>query len=361
MNRSKNPPGRNAKRILIVKFGAIGDVLMAVPAAHALHLMGYAIEWVCGRGVAPLLAHYPWIKTFVLDDHALIAGTPIERLLSIWNLWRILAVRRYALCATLYYDSRYRVLSLPVLAKRRLRLSPSKRASSLMPGRHHTDEYLRVMITALFDQADGERPSVLAPVPMLALPATSLPAQTGVRRIILSPAGARNSLRDDPLRRWPLLSYVELARMLLQEGHEVVLIGGPDDRWAVESFKALPVVNTIGTLSLTETLALLDSGDVFVTHDTGPLHLAGVTGVSIVSLFGPTDAHTRFPRRHGSIAIWGGEGFACRPCYDGRDYASCGNNGCIQQVTVNKVSEMVQRLLDQRVAGLLVPPEVVLS
>ena len=44
-------------------------------------------------------------------------------------------------------------------------------------------------------------------------------------------------------------------------------------------------------------------------------------------------------------ALWGGEGFACRPCYDGRDYAPCPHNGCVEQVTPEMVLGEVERLL----------------
>ena len=52
----------SCKRALIVKFGAIGDVIMAIPAAHALYQQGFDIHWVCGRAVQPLLECYSWIN-----------------------------------------------------------------------------------------------------------------------------------------------------------------------------------------------------------------------------------------------------------------------------------------------------------
>ena len=170
-------------------------------------------------------------------------------------------------------------------------------------------------------------------------PPNPLQKTTGGPRVVLVPAGARNLLRDDALRRWPIEHYVALAEQLLETGCEVVLAGGPDDRWASAYFGTLATrarfpgfTDAIGTLSLTETLGLLDTAMVTVTHDTGPLHLAGITATDIVTIFGPTDPHGRLPQRAGCVAIWGGEGFACRPCYDGRDYAPCPHNGCMEQV-----------------------------
>ena len=66
---------------------------------------------------------------------------------------------------------------------------------------------------------------------------------------------------------------------------------------------------------------------------------------AIVAIFGPTDPRGRLPQRHNTVALWGGEGFACRPCYDGRDYAPCPSNACVQQITPSMVFNEVETLL----------------
>ncbi|ADW67515.1 glycosyltransferase family 9 protein [Granulicella tundricola] len=327
--------------VLILKFGAIGDVIMAIPAAHALHLQGFRIDWICSPTVAPILALYPWINPILIDDRALLKGSPLAKLKVIAKMWRTLAGRHYDLVANLYYDPRYRILTLPVRATRRLMLSTTDRRFQLLPGRHHTDEYARILLNL----PDHVRPTQLAPIPAPNLPPSPHPRTPGHARVILAPAGARNLLRDDLLRRWPPELYVELTRQLLAQNIEVVLIGGPDDAWITESFASLQVTNLIGKLKLPETLALLDDSDVMVTHDTGPLHLAGITRVAIVTLFGPTDPHGRLPQRPGTLALWGGEHFACRPCYDGRDFAPCPSNDCMRQITPTAVTHQILQLL----------------
>ncbi len=341
-------------RVLIVKLGAIGDVVMAIPAVRALHDRGAEIDWVCGQGVAALLACYPWIRTIVVDDRALLQGGKGAQIRELVLLWRRLMGQSYALCTTLYYDKRYRWLMMPVRADRKVMLSEMSREFKLLPGRHHTDEYARILLAL----EDGERSVGLAPVRPERLPASPLLRTAGMVRIVLSPAGARNMMRDDALRRWPAERYADLSRQLAGRGFEVVLIGGPDDAWVTPHFEGISVTNVIGKLSLVETLALLEESDVVVTHDTGPLHLAGITQVGIVCVFGPTDPHGRIPQRKDVVAIWGGEGFACRPCYDGRDYAPCKENGCMRQVSVEMVVMEVEAVLEQRRNGSR-PPRVI--
>jgi heptosyltransferase-2 len=184
-----------------------------------------------------------------------------------------------------------------------------------------------------------------------------LPPSSG-RRITLSPGGARNLLRDDFLRRWQTESYADLARMLLDAGCEVVLTGGPDDTWVRDSFASLPCIDLIDRLSLPQLLALFDGSDVVVTHDTGPLHLAGTVSCSLLGIFGPVNPWSRLPRRPGTMALWGGEGFACRPCYDGSGYADCHDNQCMAQVTATMAFDAVNDLLTHRRNGAPQPPAV---
>ena len=354
------------KRALVVKFGSIGDVIMAVPGAAALHASGYAIDWVASEAIAPILRLYPWIEVIAVDEPALLRGSYPTR----FSTWSALskALRGRARCfgpydtlATLYYDRRYSWLTSLVPARRRVSLSRTDRLTALLPGRHHTDEYARILLA----RPDKETPWQFAPVPPPLLPPSPRALQPGKRRVVLVPAGARNVLRDDALRRWPVENYVTLAGDLLRTGYEIVLAGGRDDRWASSNFAALAAgarpeafADLIGSLSLVDTLALLHSASVIVTHDTGPLHMAGITGAGIVSIFGPTDPHGRLPRRGNTVAIWGGEGFACRPCYDGRDYAPCPHNGCMAQVTPPMVSEAVETLAQARAEGRELPPRV---
>ena len=318
-----------------------------------------------------MLGLYPWINVIVVDERGLLQGSLRVRLRTVLNLWRSLWKQtrrhgRYALSATLYYDARYRLLSLFVPAARRVRLSGADRRTALLAGRHHTDEYARI----LTGRPDAETPFQLAPVPAPVLPSFAVPLCGDRPRIVLVPGGARNVLRDDALRRWPVESYVHLARLLLGQGCQVVLAGSREDAWVVPHFAQLAAqfaadappgafVDRIGACSLVDTLALFGTARVTVTHDTGPLHLAGLTSTAIVALFGPTDPHGRLPRRANVTALWGGEGFGCRPCYDGRDYAACQHNGCIRQITPACALEQIRRLLDAGARGQELPPCVV--
>lgn len=341
-------------RSLIVKLGAIGDVASAIPAAWELHRSGSAIDWLCGKSVEPLLSCYSWIRPIVASD-AILAGpgpgpgtaAAIAELLRIWiklagsSLAGLsLAGSRYDLCAILQYDRRYRMLTLPVRARRTISLERDHREFKLVSERHHTAEFARI----LCNLPDRFRAENFAPVSPDRLPPCPMP-RNGKTRVALAPGGARNPLRDDPQRRWPLESYTALARILLDRGYEVVTTGGPGDAWVEAGFAGLPVVNRIGAWAIPQTIAFYGSCDCVVTHDSGPMHLAGVTECGLVGLFGPTTPSKALPRRKDVIGLWGGERLACRPCYDGHTFAPCNWNACMMAVTPQHAADAVDAIL----------------
>ncbi len=68
------------------------------------------------------------------------------------------------------------------------------------------------------------------------------------------------------------------------------------------------------------------------------------TGVGTRSLFGPTMPSQFLVPDERTVVLWGGEQLACRPCYDGRDFARCADNICISSIPVARVLEAVESL-----------------
>jgi heptosyltransferase-2 len=168
-------------------------------------------------------------------------------------------------------------------------------------------------------------------------PSPEASSQQGAVGVVLVPGGARNVLRESALRRWPVERYRAIAEGLLAAGHRVTLVGDGADAWVRPAFAGLDVRDEIGARAIEGTLALMGRADLVITHDTGPLHLAALVRAPILALFGPTVPSQFMPRHAGAEALWGGSELACRPCYDGREFASCANNLCMQDIPVAAV------------------------
>ncbi len=330
-----------SKRALIIKMGAIGDVITTVPAARALYEQGYEIHWVCGKAVLQLLASYSWINPIPVDDAAILKGSLVKRIASIVRLWRKVALRRWKLVAILYFDWRYRLLLLPVRADRKVALDNRRRQTSLITVRSYSDEFARIML-GLEDEC---RPTGLGPLRPDKVPPSPLPPKQLVKRAAIVPGGTSNLISQQTLRRWPIANYVALTAKLLERNWEVVLIGGSGDEWVRSHFQNMNVTDCIARFSLLEVIGLFDACDVVVSHDTGPMHLAGLSHSPLVAIFGPSNPGHVLPRRPDVIGMWGGKEYACRPCYDLRTYADCKSAGCMQEVTVSDVIRQIDRLL----------------
>ncbi|MHB1022599.1 MAG: glycosyltransferase family 9 protein [Acidobacteriaceae bacterium] len=342
------------KNDLIVKLGAIGDVAMAIPAVKLLNDQGSKIDWVCGHTIYPLLLCYSWLTPIPVDDAAIFHGTVSAKVINIQQLWRVLLNKQYDLCATLYYDKRYKILSLPARSEKKIMLSKRSREHALIAGRFYPDEYARILL----EIPDNCRNRNLSPVRPDILPASPFPERMSAYRIALVPAGASNMLHQQILRRWPIENYASIAKSLLDRGYEVMLLGGPDDTWVRPYFEGMKVTDCIGNLSLPQVIVACDNCDAVISHDTGPLHLAGMSHAPLIGLFGPTDPGNFLPRREYVVGIWGGNGFACRPCYDGRDFAPCQHNGCMYQITPELVLRELDILLERKAQGLPSPPRI---
>ena len=323
-------------RYLIVKLAALGDVVMASTLVGAIRAREPAahVTWLCGAGVAPLVRLFDGVdEVLVVDEVALMRGRPAARLRALFTLWWTLASRRFDVTLLGHADRRYRAaLGVARLGQVRA-LRPREPGRTLpIPDRYFGDEYARLL------DAERSRGPITghAALASLRVPLPQPPASDRIG-VVLVPGGTRNVLRESALRRWPVERYAEVAAALRRADRRVTLVGDAGDDWVRPHFAGLDVRDEIGAQSIAGTLNLMAHADLVITHDTGPLHLAGLVRAPVLALFGPTTPAQFLPRHPGAEAIWGGGDLACRPCYDGREFAACTSNLCMQDIPVETV------------------------
>ena len=147
-------------------------------------------------------------------------------------------------------------------------------------------------------------------------------------------------------KRWPVSYFNELAVRLVRELNcRVVLIGSGEDARGLDETdfaKLEGVINLVGKTSLRELATLMKRLDVLVTGDTAPLHVAGAMRTKLVALFGPTDPRRHMPPSPGAVVL--ARKLPCQPCYKG----VCQNPetlACLQRIPVDEVFQAVQRQL----------------
>lgn len=343
------------QHILVVRLAGIGDVAVssALIARIRAERPDARITFLTGKAAAPLARLFDGVEEVLeVDERALFHGSLPARIAMIFGLWRQLIARRYDRVLLLHVDARYRVITLPLVGARVDQLSRARHGEMIpVPARWLGDEYARLLDGNAHVGPIERRYGMVDLRPRLAV--ASIPRDRP--RAVIVPGGARNVLRDDALRRWPVAHYADLARRLIDAGVEVVLSGSESDRWVVPAFEGLALRNEIGTKDLVDTLAALADADVVVSHDTGPLHFARLVRTPVVALFGPTIPRQVLWTDDSVTVIWGGEHLACRPCFDGREFARCANNVCLSSVSPAEVHEAVRATLTRAAERTPVP------
>ena len=103
-------------------------------------------------------------------------------------------------------------------------------------------------------------------------------------------------------------------------------------------------VNLMGKLSFMQLAELLRNASFFITHDSGPMHLAAALGTPTVSLFGPETPAAYGPKGENHLVFY--KALECSPCVDvfKNKQVKCkhSTNKCMQGITVNEVITGIQ-------------------
>ena len=177
----------------------------------------------------------------------------------------------------------------------------------------------------------------------------ALHAEIGPDRklVLLNP----NASDKFPMRRWPLESFTELARRLLEDPEVFVLITGvasekPDAQSMCARLGSSRALDLTGQTTMTELLHLFDLAHVLVTNDSGPAHFAALTRIREVVLFGP-----EIPERYGPLtpnADVVHTRYTCSPCIGplNQRRSPCNDNLCLKSISVEEIAVLVRARLE---------------
>jgi lipopolysaccharide heptosyltransferase II len=160
-----------------------------------------------------------------------------------------------------------------------------------------------------------------------------------------------------PLRAWPIESFATLARDLIERGCAVAIIGVAADRELAQTIQracnhAACIDLTGSTGSIRDVAVLLHLGALLVTNDGGTGHVAALTPIPSVVLFGPET-----PALYGSLspnAVNMHKPLSCSPCltaYNHRRSPCDGNNICVKSISPAEVLAVAERLLGNHTAA----------
>lgn len=297
------PGDERVPHVLIVRMGAMGDVLHAMPAVAALRERhpDWSIGWVIEPRWEPLLraagasargAGMPLVDRTFLAAAREWKKQPFGRatIADISALRYAMRAERFDLCVDMQGLIRTAVIGRMAGARRFVGRARPREG----PARWLYQERVRVLAPHVIEQgcellgaAVGESLSparVTLPVDEAAEASLThkLPMDRPI--VLLAPTAGWGA------KEWPAERYGAVAAALGHAGFRVVVNASSADEPAAKAVVAASdgfAVALPGTMA--ELVALVRRAEMVIAGDTGPLHLAAALGKPVVALFGPTD------------------------------------------------------------------------
>jgi heptosyltransferase I len=315
LRRLRRRPTARPARVLCFRLERIGDFLMTLPALAELRtaLPEATIDLVVGEWNDALAKAVPFVDNIEVASTAWLArgsgGLTTLALARRAARWR---GRQYDLAINFEPDVRSNVALAAAGARRTAGFAGGGGGAVLDlaldydASAHTTDNALRLVRRAL-RLADGPAPTVVLPVPeAVSREAARLLQPLGdTLKIGIHVSGGR------AIKQWPEERFREVAvRLVRDRGASIVLTGDLADAAQADVVRcALPPERVVDLTrgqtdrspstvphDLVTVAAVLQRLDLFVTGDTGPMHLAHAVGTPIVAVFGPSDPARYAPR-----------------------------------------------------------------
>ena len=335
------------KNILLIRLSSLGDVVLTTPAIRAVrtHFPDAYIAMLVAKQSAEVLRENPHLNEIISFDRLAKDKDTGE----MFRIIRHLRERKFTLAIDLQRKFRTELLMyFSGAAERvgkgrfcsiRVREQGNKHATA-----HYFDILHAVGIPAEDQRlelflAESERLDAAKRIETAGIPDTAL--KVG----IFPGAGWK-------LREWMPERFAAIGDRLVSEFNANVLVyGGQKETELVQTVVDLmdaPAIPFAGNLRIRPLAACIEQCDLFLTNDTGPMHIAAAVGTPTVSLFGPGN-HIRFQpigAMHQTIR----HDVPCSPCKQFTD--KCKDNICMKGIAVDAVWQSISHTLEKLSAAL---------
>lgn len=336
-----------ARRVLVIQSAFLGDSMLTVPLLRRLReLLPGARLCVLTLPTAVEIFKGPWVDEVLLDDKRGADRGP----LGPWRVAARLKDQGFDLAVIPHRSLRSALVAKLAGIPRRVGFDSSAGRFLLTDTvpftwlMHDLERNLALLLPLGGAAAPRESESRYLDAP--ALPPALVDALEaagvgpGARLAGVHPGAAWAT------KRWLPERYAALCDALKADGLTPVLVGGPQDAALAAGIAAGGrAVDLTGKTDLHALKALMGRLSLFVTNDSGPMHLAAAAGVPVVAVFGATTRELGFfPYGPGHRVVEAE--LACRPCglHGGRECPE-GHFLCMRLVTVPQVLEACRRAL----------------
>ncbi|MFC1821287.1 lipopolysaccharide heptosyltransferase II [Thermodesulfobacteriota bacterium] len=309
------------QNVLVRATNWVGDVVMTIPALEAVkeNFPDAALSVLAKPWVAPLLENLPYVNEVVLyrKGNGIPAGL-------IGTIKTAAGLRKSKYDLAILFQNAFEAAMLTYFAGIEFRVGYNTDGRSFLLShavvrddeilKIHQVEYYLNILRAMGWKAPSRDPS-------LAIAETD---RVAVRRLLSSHGiesgnyllGLSPGAIFGPAKRWPPERFALIGdRAVERWGAKVIIFGSRKEEevcMAVSRSMQNPALNLCGMTSLGEAMALIKSCDLFVTNDSGLMHVAAAFNIPMIAIFGSTDSVATGPRSRNARVVQ--NMMDCAPC-----------------------------------------------
>ena len=330
------------ERILLIRLSSLGDVVLTTPVIRAIraHFPNAYIAMLVAKQSADVLRQNPHLNEIIQFNRFAKDKDTGEML----RIIRILRQRKFGL--TFDFQRKFRTELLMFLSGASERVGKGRLCTTRVPERdnkHATEHYFDLLhatgIPAENRQlelflTESERADVYHAFEEAGI------AEMQLKVGLFPGAGWK-------LREWMPERFAAIGDKLVRHFNaQVIIFGGPKEVDLVHTVSKLmnePATPFAGKLHIRQLAACIERCNLFLTNDTGPMHIAAAVRTPTVALFGPGN-HIRF-QPFGNLHTIIRYDVPCSPCKQFTD--KCKDNICMKQITVDEVWDSICQMIER--------------
>lgn len=340
---------RNIKRLLIRSTNWIGDAVMTTPAVRSIrkNFPDAEISILTKPWVAPVFESSPYIDNILIYDD-------LGKHKGLFGKLRLAKeLKQYGFDTAILLQNAFEAALIAFFAGIPCRIGYNTDARSFLlthsvpctpriKKMHQTGYYLDILHGIGLD-TDGLGLDLVVSKKYQKR-ASEILEEHGISRADRL-VGINPSATFGPAKQWFPERYVALSDKIHEVfGASILLFGGPGDRKLgiriSQKMKHSPV-DLCGKTDLGEAIALIKECDLFITNDSGLMHVAAALDIPLIAIFGSTNPVTTGPQSQRSKIVR--VPIKCSPCL--KPECPEGHLKCMDQIEVDMVFDVVKEIL----------------
>lgn len=319
------------KEILVVRFSSLGDIVLLTGVLKYVKenvSEDIAIDLLTYSHFAGVLQDYPYIRNIytikkgdsLVDLNETMSTMPnYDIVFDLHNNIRSRFVRLISSCKSYVYNKHSLARRLYV----KYRLCRSKLQE------HTVIKYFKPFMKAFkLDMPDIE---ILRPY----LPFPNINRNCSFKNAVIHPFASKAT------KEWPF--FAELGSLLSDDGLNVTYIGNGEMNVPASAD------DKTGKVSLSALIEFIAQADIFITTDSGPMHIATSLNVPTIAIFGPTTKELGFYPTFKNTKVIEYACLKCRPCHiHGSSYCYKKHFKCMLDIGVEEVRYHVNAVLSSK-------------